>query len=138
MFKRFVKLIFNIFSAITVFLFVILLFITCILFFITPKKDYSVVEKRKLTPFPKFSLESLFEGTYTDNITKYVSDNFVLRENLVEFSSDLEEKRGIHVDGIRLYDNGSDIKNVLPECIDEPLIKVKQTKTGEQTPLLGE
>ena len=132
------KLIFNIFSAITVSLFVILLFVTCVLFFVTPKKDYSVVEKRKLTPFPKFSFEALFEGTYTDNITKYVSDNFVLRENLVEFSSDLEEKRGIHVDGVKLYNSNSDIAKALPTCIDEPLKRVKQTRIGEPTPLLGE
>ena len=49
------KLIYNIFSAITVLLFVLLLIVTCVLFFVIPKKDYSVVEKRKLTSFPKFS-----------------------------------------------------------------------------------
>ncbi|MBO4949685.1 MAG: hypothetical protein J6E38_01570 [Clostridia bacterium] len=53
------RLIFNIFSAVTVFLFLILLIAACILFFVLPKKDYSVVEKRKLTEFPKFSLSSL-------------------------------------------------------------------------------
>ena len=132
------KLIFNIFSAITVFLFVILLVITCVLFFVIPKKDYSVVEKRKLTSFPEFSYESLFEGTYTDNITKYVSDNFVLRDNLVELSSDLEEKRGIHVDGVKLYNSNSDITNTSPQYIDTPLKRVKQIKLGEQTLLLGD
>lgn len=132
------KLIYNIFSAITVLLFVLLLIVTCVLFFVIPKKDYSVVEKRKLTSFPEFSFESLFDGTYTDNITKYVSDNFVLRENLVELSSSLEEKRGISVDGVKIYNSNTEISENSAVFIDEPLKKVKQIKIGEQTSLLGE
>ncbi|MBQ8758659.1 MAG: hypothetical protein IJZ20_03105 [Clostridia bacterium] len=108
------------------------------MFFITPKKDYSIVEKRKLTEFPKFSLSSLADGTYTDNITKYVSDNFVFRENLVEFSSDLEDKRGIRVDGVKLYNNDLDIGETLEKSIDAPLKKVKKMRIGQETPLLGE
>ena len=136
--KNYKKLIFYIFSGVTVFLFVTLLVVTCILFFITPKKDYSIVEKRKLTEFPKFSLSSLADGTYTDNITKYVSDNFVFRENLVEFSSDLEDKRGIRVDGVKLYNNDLDIGETLEKSIDAPLKKVKKMRIGKETPLLGE
>ena len=136
--KNYKKLIFYIFSGVTVFLFVTLLVVTCILFFITPKKDYSIVEKRKLTEFPKFSLSSLADGTYTDNITKYVSDNFVFRENLVEFSSDLEDKRGIRVDGVKLYNNDLDIGETLEKSIDAPLKKVKKMRIGQETPLLGE
>ena len=136
--RRRKKLIFNIFSAITVFLFILLLTITCILFFVIPKKDYSVVEKRKLTEWPKFSFTSLFDGTYTDNITKYVSDNFVFRENLVELSSNLEDLRGIRFDGVKLYDNNASIENKQNKSIDIPLKRIKKLSLGEETPLLGE
>lgn len=131
--------IFNIFSAVTVFLFVTLLFVTCILFFVVPKKEFSVIEKRKLTEFPKFSLSSLADGTFTDNITKYVSDNFVFREELVELSSDLEEKRGIRIDGVRFYDNNNSAAvDSTQKSVDEPLRQVKKPRLGEETPLLGE
>ncbi len=132
------KLIFRIFSLLTVFLFVTLITVTCLLFFIVPKKDYSVVEKRNLTPFPKFSLSSLFDGSYTDNLAKYVSDNFVLREGLVSLSSDIENLRGIRVDGVKLYSNDANAIINTPVCIDEPLKQIKKSKLGEETPLLGE
>lgn len=133
------KLIFIVFSSLTVFLFIILLFVTFVLFFVIPKKDYSVIEKRKLTEFPKFSLSSLVDGTYTDNITKYVSDNFVFRDELVEFSSKLEDKRGVRVDGVKFYDNNTSLViNQETKSIDTPLKQVKKLKIGEETPLLGE
>ncbi len=136
--RRKKKLIFNIFSALTVFLFASLLIVTCILFFVVPKKDYSIVEKRKLTEWPKFSFSSLADGTYTDNITKYVSDNFVFRENLVELSSNLEDKRGIRIDGVKFYDNNSSSEMSVKKSIDEPLKRIKKLSMGEETPLLGE
>ena len=132
------RLIFNIFSAVTVFLFLILLIAACILFFVLPKKDYSVVEKRKLTEFPKFSLSSLADGTYTDNITKYVSDNFIFRESLVELSSNLEDLRGVRVDGVKFYDNNSNVSETVKKSVDTPLFKVKKVSIGNETPLLGQ
>lgn len=132
------RLIFNIFSAVTVFLFLILLIVSCILFFVLPKKDYSVVEKRKLTEFPKFSLSSLADGTYTDNITKYVSDNFIFRESLVELSSNLEDLRGVRVDGVKFYDNNSNVSETVKKSVDTPLFKVKKVSIGNETPLLGQ
>lgn len=132
------KLIFRIFSLLTVFLFVCLVTVTCLFFFIIPKKDYSVVEKRPLTPFPKFSVSSLLDGSYTDNIAKYVSDNFVLREELVSLSSDIEDLRGIRIDGVKLYSSDANAITNTPSFIDEPLKQVKKTRLGEETPLLGE
>ncbi len=132
------KLIFRIFSLFTVFLFVTLIIVTCLLFFIAPKKDYSVVEKRNLTPFPEFSFSSLFDGSYTDNITKYVSDNFVLREKLVSLSSEIENLRGIRIDGVKLYSDDANAIINTPDSIDEPLKQIKKLHLGQETPLLGE
>lgn len=132
------KLIFRIFSLLTVFLFFLLVTVTCLVFFIVPKKHYSVVEKRELTPFPKFSFSSLVDGSFTDNITKYVSDNFVLRENLVSLSSNLEDLRGIRVDGVKLYSDDANAIINTPLCIDKPLNPLKKPRKDRETPLLGE
>ena len=132
------RLIFNIFSTFTVSVFVLLVISMCVLFFVLPKKDYSVIEKRMLTKFPKFSLSSLLEGTFTDDIAKYVSDNFAFRETLVSLSSILEDKRGIRIDGVKLYDNNSVAEKVSSVLLDEPLKQIKKLNLGNETPLLGE
>lgn len=132
------KFITNIFSLITVFLFVICFIAICAAFFIAPKSTHSVIEKRELTKFPKFSFSSLANGSYTDEITKYVSDNFIAREKLVEFSSLLEDKRGLRLDGIKLYSDNINIGASKNKSIDEPLYKISKTIIGHETPLLGE
>ena len=133
--KRFIT---NIFSLITVFLFVVCCISICIIFFIFPKETHSVVEKRELTKFPEFSFTSLFNGSYTDEITKYVSDNFIAREELVEFSSLLEDKRGIRIGGIKFYSDNANIIFSDNKSIDEPLKRVSKNTMGIETPLLGE
>ena len=126
----------NIFSFITVSVFSLSLLCVCISFFVLPKSGYSIIEKRELTPFPKFSFSALFNGSYTDDITKYVSDNFVAREKLVEFSSFIEDKRGIRADGVKIYsDEGLNNKTL---SIDTPLKRIKKTSLSDETPLLGE
>ena len=135
--KKINKKIDNLFSLITVFLFVLLLIVTCVLFFVLPKKEESEIEKRKLEEFPEFSLESFTDGSFTDNITKYVSDNFVARDKLVELSYTLEDMRGIRVDGVKLY-SGENNNEIIKEMIDPEFFKVRKPVLGIQTPLLGE
>ena len=128
----------NIFSLITVFLFIVCIIFVCSAFFIVPKQTHSVIEKRELTKFPAFSFSSLTDGSYTDGITKYVSDNFIAREKLVEFSSLLKDKRGLRPDGIKLYSDNADIGISKDVSIDTPLKRISKTNIGIETPLLGE
>ena len=128
----------NFFSLLTVLIFVIFLISTMILFFVLPKKEESEIEKRKLETFPEFSVEALSKGTYTDDITKYVSDNFVIREKLVEFSYALEDMRGIRVDGIKMYAAENTAFQNENLSVDEPFMKVRKSVFGIETPALGE
>ena len=116
----------NIFSLITVSLFVAIIITVCVLFFVLPKKERSEIERRELTKFPEFSLEALAEGSYTDNITKYVSDNFIARDKLVELSYSLEDARGIRVDGVKIY-NSETADNNVTAYIDKPFSRVKKS-----------
>lgn len=136
--KRNNRFITNIFSLVTVFLFSVCCISVCIIFFLTPKKNHSIVEKRELTRFPSFSLSSLADGSFTDNITKYVSDNFVARDKLVEFSSLLENSRGIRVDGIKLYSDNASINSNQKKSVDILPGRISKVNIGFETPLLGE
>lgn len=115
----------NIFSLITVFLFVIVIISVCILFFVLPKKETSEIERRELVSFPEFTFENLADGSYTDNITKYVSDNFIMRDELVKLSYTLEDLRGIRVDGIKIYNDELSAETVI--YTDVPIQKVKKS-----------
>ncbi len=127
----------RIFELLTILIFCLTIVVFGILFFALPKKGYSNFEKRGLEKFPKFSVEALIKGTYTDSITKYVSDNFAFRENFVKLSGSLESVRGIRPGNVKIYslDNSS---NKIAQCIDEPLKKVRKSLPGVKILSLGQ
>ncbi|MCU0432079.1 MAG: DHHW family protein [Bacteroidia bacterium] len=82
-----------------------------VLFFVLPKIQSSAVENRRLTPFPRFSMHSFFEGHYTDSLDQYVADHFAFREALVSTSFQLAEWRGIPNREVKFYDASQLAKN---------------------------
>jgi hypothetical protein len=78
--------------------------VTGILFFAFPKINSSLVENRRLTPFPQFSWHSFFEGQFTDSLDLYVADHFAFREQLVSTSFKLAQWRGIPNKEVKFYD----------------------------------
>lgn len=108
-------------------IFTTFLFFMGILFFIYPKSTVSDFEKRKMCAFPIFSIDSLLHGHYVDSIDLYASDNFPFREQLVEFSFNMKEWRGIRNDEIAFY-NAADIKKP-----DAPKIEVKSSDSITDT-----
>ncbi len=136
--KRFTK---RIFELLTTFAFVAGTVGMGIAFFVSPKSGYSEIERRKLTELPEGTVENIASGEYTDGITKYVSDNFAFRDKLVKLAFDLEDKRGIRADGIKIYNDsavgnkGGQIKLL---SVDEPLKQIKKAKPQRETALLGE
>ncbi len=54
-----------------------------IMLIVLPKQSYSQNEKHSLAPFPSFSFDSLFDGSYFKGIETYVSDHFPLRTAFV-------------------------------------------------------
>lgn len=57
---------------------------------ITPKRVFSESENRKLEQMPELSLNQLFEGRFTLNYEKYISDQFALRDFWIGVKSDAE------------------------------------------------
>lgn len=53
-----------------------LLFITLVL----PHRSYSPQRDESLAPFPAFSMEALWSGTYTQSLEEYLNDHFAMRD----------------------------------------------------------
>lgn len=64
--------------------FSLMLVVILILNLISKDKDISVSERRKLTSFPKITVNSLFNGTVSTEFDKYVVDQFIYRDNIRE------------------------------------------------------
>ena len=94
-------------DIIFVMLFLVFLIVMGILFFILPKKKESIRENRRLTEFPEFSFESLWNGKFSNGINLYYSDNFAFRDNFVDTKYAISEARGVKVDDITII--GSDV-----------------------------
>lgn len=58
-----------------------------LVFFITPKAEFSQKEKRVLAKPPIFSIETLLDGSFFSKIDDYISDNFVFRDFWVGLNS---------------------------------------------------
>lgn len=94
--------------------FVVVLSSTGAWFLFTPKLATSDEEKRKLAQFPQFSSDSLFFGHFIDSIDLYVADHFPMRNDWVDFATNLKGYRGIKNEEIAFYD-ASDIKKNDPD-----------------------
>lgn len=79
-------------------LFVLILSLFFILNVFKSDVSVSLSERRKLTLMPKFSLKSLFNGTYFNEIDKYTTDQFIYRDNfrILKAKMDLSIKNSYH------------------------------------------
>ena len=75
----------------------------CVLFFgmvfslILPlRPTESLQEKRRLTEFPAFSVESLLDGSYFRGIDDWFSDTFPMRDSFLELNRSIRSFFGIH------------------------------------------
>lgn len=58
----------------------------------TKDSSFSAYENRSLQTLPAFSVESLFDGTYTKKLDTYVSDQFIFRNNWIRTKTLSDEK----------------------------------------------
>lgn len=95
---------------------------------LAPSKEISEIENRRLVPFPKLSLISFFEGDFTDSLDLFYSDNFVLREELVQLASGIKDLGGYST-GVKFYQSTATAEEE-PEVKEEaPVIaKIDTTK----------
>ena len=61
---------------------------------ILPDKDFSPKENRYLQTRPEFSLEKLFNGSFTSDYESFCSDQFALRDRWIELKAALELGQG--------------------------------------------
>ncbi len=59
--------------------FLLFVFIMSVLFIVTPKADYSSLEKRYLEDFPEAKLEAVADGEFGEEFETYLADHFPLR-----------------------------------------------------------
>ncbi len=68
-----------------------------------PRSDISERENRKLASFPKFSISSLLDGSFTSGINVYFSDTVPGRDELTAKAAAFKDKGGFRVGGVKLH-----------------------------------
>lgn len=84
--------------ALTVF-FCLILGTGALLHILTPDREYSEAENRRLQTLPEFSIEALASGRYTADITRYLSDQFPARDAFVTLKAASEAALGRRENG---------------------------------------
>lgn len=69
---------------------------------IIPDRRFSELENRNLSVFPKFSLKSLFSGSFTEKFDEYIQDQFPFRDFWVGIKSDTE-RASLKIDNNNVY-----------------------------------
>ena len=97
-------------SKIKIVLFCAVMIAACIIglaFFARP--TVSENEKRELTKFPEFTVESFLSGEYTSQISLWFADTYPLREPMIQANSSLNQLYGIKEEQIIGGGNADDI-----------------------------
>ena len=72
------------------------------LLLVLPRSTISMMEKRELATFPKFSWESYFSGEYTAAIANYFDDTVPFRDTLKQAGSQLTNFWGIKYNNVQV------------------------------------
>ena len=97
--------------------------------FLLKDREFSEMENRNLAQFPTFSWKNLKDGSFTDGLEKYVSDQLPFKDELVTLKTDADRllmhdlQNGVYFgkDGYYLQDYKQDSDQVEKnaECINE-------------------
>lgn len=113
--------------------------LTVISFCIPLRPTISTSEKRELTKFPEFTVESLLSGDYFDDITLWFSDTFPGREDWLSLSQSVSSFHGYSEIAVEGDLTMSDEIPVETEPATEPQPEVtEQTEAAEETEPTGE
>ena len=69
-------------SILTSMAFILMIAVFSLGHLLTPDKDISVSERRPLEQLPKFSIQALMNGKFTDDLEDYLLDQFPLRDTI--------------------------------------------------------
>ncbi len=107
----------------------------CILFPLRPTE--SQLENRKLTQFPKFTMESFLSGDFTSGISTWFADTFPMREGLLKAEMNLQNLYGFRKDSISAIADGDDvpdIDDILASMDEEETVPPETSETPETLP----
>lgn len=113
-------------NNLTIILFCIVIFGTCILFVLLPDKDVSKAERRKLAKLPTISFEEVLSREFSNKLENYLLDQFPMRESFRSINAKVRTSvlRQKDVNGLWLSGN-SIFKN-------EDALKKDQTEYGAE------
>lgn len=125
-------------AGMTVALLASVLLVLAVADLVTADRLFSETENRILTQKPKWSMESLLDGSYEEAYESYATDQFVSRDNWVMLKTRMDillQKKLIK--GIYLAQDGYLIEQHLPEEYDQALVDKRLDqlqKLAEQYP----
>ena len=61
---------------------------------VNPVREYSATENRNLAQAPTFTFDALFNGTYTSDYEKFITDQFVARDSWITLKTLIERTLG--------------------------------------------
>ena len=77
-------------NKIYIFLMTVAIAAFAIVFNFFPRSTFSELEKRELATFPKFSVQKLASGEFTDSVSVWFSDSEPYRDKLMALSMDIK------------------------------------------------
>lgn len=109
----------------TVSIFLIFLFGFAAALLIMPDKDFSETENRTLAKKPELSVGNIKDGTFSDQLEKYISDQLLWKDALVSLKTDFDKllahnyQNGVYI----CKDNNGDLRYIQRYKENEALIK---------------
>jgi hypothetical protein len=100
-----------------------LILLVPVLIIVLPKKDFSENENRMLQKVPVVTLNNIKEGVFSDEVEKYVSDHFPLRDELVSLKCSVQK-----IAGIKEFNDVFLGRGRLLQHIEEPQISVFESR----------
>ena len=110
-------------AGMTVALLALVLLVLAVADLIKADRLFSETENRILAQKPKWSMESLLDGSYGEAYESYAKDQFVSRDTWVMFKTQMDilmQKKVIN--GVYLAEDGYLIEQHLPEDYDQALV----------------
>ncbi len=101
-----------------------------LMWFLRP--DTSVTEKRKLTEFPAFTFQGLWDGSWFSGIDTWYADTYPLREEMISAQQGLEDHYGLR--GTQLVGGSAMTADAIPDVAVTADPNATPAPTPEPTP----
>lgn len=108
-------------SVLTAILLLVFIGVFALTTLLNPKERFSVTENRRLAEMPELNFHVLTDGSYTKNLSLYMTDHFARRSAWLELKAKAESQvsesivNGVYVGSSMLINTEKTDKNALPE-----------------------